>query len=506
MRNTRTVPWILAGTAALAAFACTGVRFPNSGWEDGRRNCEDECPGRVEQVRRFGGPAADAGRALGLLSGGALLLTGTITAPATWSSPAGDAPFCEGIERGAFLARVGSAGDVQWATCANQADAYGLVVMDDGGAVVAGEFEYSAVFAPGTAEEVTVTAHERYDMFVARYDDDGKLLWVRTGGGEGRTHAAAVAPMPDGGVAISGSFARHAVFGAGEANELTVDSDTGDGIFVARYRDDGTLVWVRGLPAMRTDEGSALASLPDGSIVIAGHFGRTVAFDTVILEPQGGSDAFLVRLDPSGTVLWAVRAGGPGADFADALAVMPDGTLLVTGHFEHTAVFGPGEPFEQELRSAGDADVFLARFNADGMFLAAMQAGGRGFDAGFAVAADEDGGAVIAGSFEDSAVFGADGPMETTLTSTGEKDLFLARYDADGALVWATMAGGPTYDAIRGLAVTGGGDIVVTGSYGSAAVFGAGENGEARVESINDPRFSQEPSMVSDAFLGWFAP
>jgi hypothetical protein len=503
MRRSRTFGRLVFGTVALLATACTGVRFPNSGWEGGRRTCESDCPGQLEQVRRFGGPAADAGRAIGLLSGGALLLTGTVTAPATWSSPSGDAPFCEGIERGAFLARVGSGGDVQWVSCANQADAYGLAVMPDGGAVVAGEFEYSAVFAPATADETTVTALGRYDMFVARYDDDGKLLWVRTGGGTGRTRSATVAPMPDGGVAVSGSFAGHATFGTGETNELVVDSDSGGGIFIARYRDDGSLSWVRGLPAMSTDEGSALLSLADGSLVIAGHFGRTVAFDIDILEPRGGSDAFIVRLDPSGTVVWATRAGGSGEDSADALSLMPDGALLVAGHFSGTAIFGEGES-EQSLRSAGDADVFLARYSPDGVFLGAVQAGGRGFDAAFAVGVDEDGGVVLAGSFEESAIFGADEPMETTLTAAGEKDMFVARYDPEGRLAWATMAGGPTYDAVRNLAVTGGGDIVVTGSYGSSAVFGAGENGEASVESINDPQYSQEPSMVSDAFLGWF--
>jgi hypothetical protein len=504
MRSARNGGAIGLGFVALLATACATVRFPNSGWEDGRRTCGSECPGRLEQVLRFGGPAADAGRAVGLLSGGALLLTGYVFGPATWTLPGGDQPLCANIERGAFLVRVSGSGEVEWAACANQADPYGLVVMPDDGAVVGGEFENTAVFAPGTPEETSVTAVGRYDMFVARYDEDGKLLWVRTGGGEGRTHAAAVAPMPAGGVAVGGSFARHAVFGAGEANELVVDSDTGDGIFVARYREDGTLVWVRGLPALHTDEGSALAALPDGSLLVVGRFSGTVMLDTVSLTADGISDAFLARLDPSGTFVWAVRAGGQGTDTADALALLPDGTLLVTGHFERTATFGRGEAGEKRLESAGDADIYLARYDADGRFLNALQAGGEGFDAGFAVAVDGDGGAVLAGSFEESATFGLDEPMETTLVSAGEEDLFVARYDPQGALLWATAAGGPTYDAVRGLAVTAGGDIVVTGGYGASAVFGAGEPTETRVESIRSPLYSQEPSMVSDAFLGWF--
>jgi hypothetical protein len=200
-----------------------------------------------------------------------------------------------------------------------------------------------------------------------------------------------------------------------------------------------------------------------------------------------------------------VRAGGEGTDAATALAQLPDGTVLLVGHFERTATFGRGEETEQRLRSAGDADIYLARYDVDGKFLGATRAGGEGFDAAFAAAVDGDGGVIVAGSFEDSAVFGADDPMETTLVSAGDKDLFLARYDREGKLAWATMAGGPAYDAGRGLAVTSGGDVVLTGGYGSSAVFGAGEPTETPLESINDPRYSEEPSMVSDAFLGWFS-
>jgi len=505
MPTLRGCGWIGGGAAWWLAAACATVPFPNSGWQDGRRTCGADCPGRLERVVRFGGPAADAGRALALLSGGDLLLAGYVFGPASWSLPGGERAFCDDIERGAFLARVDDGGEVEWAACANHADPYGLAVMPDDGAVIAGEFENTAVFAPGTPEETAVAAAGRYDMFVARYDGDGRLRWVRTGGGEGRTHAAAAVPLPDGGVAASGCFARHAVFGAGEANELTVDSDTGDGIFVVRYREDGSLVWVRGLPATRTDEGSALLALPDGSLLVAGHFGRPVLFDAVGLSPDGAADAFLARLDFSGTVVWAVRMGGEGTDAATALAQLPDGTVLVAGHFERTATFGRGEDTEQRLRSAGDADVFLARYDVDGRFLGATRAGGAGFDAGFAVAVDGDGGAILAGTFESSAVFGRDEPTETTLVAAGDKDLFLARYDREGRLAWATMAGGPTYDAGRGLAVTSRGDVVLTGGYGTSAVFGAGEPSETSLESINDPRYSEEPSMVSDAFLAWFS-
>ena len=141
---------------------------------------------------------------------------------------------------------------------------------------------------------------------------------------------------------------------------------------------------------------------------------------------------------------FAVRAGGVHSDLGSEVAVDGAGGSWVTGNFEDDATFGAGEANETTLTSASAdfLDVFVARYNADGTLDFAVQAGGGGNDDGRAIAVDGAGGGWVTGYFRGEATFGAGDANETTLTSTGNTDLFVARYNADGTLNFAVQAGG----------------------------------------------------------------
>ena len=63
-------------------------------------------------------------------------------------------------------------------------------------------------------------------------------------------------------------------------------------------------------------------------------------------------------------LLWVARAGGSDQDLGADIAVLSDGSALVTGYFRGTATFGPGEPGQTLLTSAGENDIFVARYSA----------------------------------------------------------------------------------------------------------------------------------------------
>jgi len=100
---------------------------------------------------------------------------------------------------------------------------------------------------------------------------------------------------------------------------------------------------------------------------------------------------------------------------------------------------------------------------------------------------DTSGNSYVTGSFSGSSplTFGAGEANETTLISAGSTDIFVARYDGNGELVWAKQAGGITVDVGRGIAVDTSGNSYVTGFFGAlfpvsdgSATFGAGEANE----------------------------
>jgi hypothetical protein len=152
------------------------------------------------------------------------------------------------------------------------------------------------------------------------------------------------------------------------------------------------------------------------------------------------------------TVRWVASLTGPSnEDEIDGVAVGADGSVFVTGKFERSTVLA-GE----ELRSAGRADIPVARLRPDGAPLWVRRFGGPGEDNLFDIAA-RDGGAVASGWFEDSVAFG-----DTTLTSAGSTDCVVVALDGDGNVEWARSFGGPGADGCNEVVVARDGSITTT--------------------------------------------
>ena len=120
------------------------------------------------------------------------------------------------------------------------------------------------------------------------------------------------------------------------------------------------------------------------------------------------------------------QAGGTGRDGGFGVSVTSDGGAILIGEFGGTATFG-----STTLTSNGELDVFVGKISAAGVWEWVTQAGGTGQDGGFGVSVTSGGGAIVTGEFRDTARFGS-----TTLTSNGEKDVFVGKISAAG--VWGS--------------------------------------------------------------------
>jgi uncharacterized protein (TIGR03437 family) len=142
-------------------------------------------------------------------------------------------------------------------------------------------------------------------------------------------------------------------------------------------------------------------------------------------------DIFVAKYDVSGNLLWAKRAGGTDFDLGSGLAVDTAGNSYVTGIFFASATFGPGEINETTLTSAGDRDIFVAKYDASGDLLWAKRAGGTGVDLGSGLAVDTAGNSYVTGGFGRAATFGPGETNETALTSAGDPDIFVVKLGPD---------------------------------------------------------------------------
>jgi len=168
------------------------------------------------------------------------------------------------------------------------------------------------------------------------------------------------------------------------------------------------------------------------------------------------------------------------------------GNSYVTGGFTGSPTFGGGEANETTLTSPGGIteDIFVAKYDPDGNLIWARQTGGPTSSAGYyvvengyGIAVDGSGNSYVTGNFWGSAIFGAGDANETTLTSAGDWDIFVAKYDSGGNLIWAKRAGASNSDEAYGIAVDDLGNSYVTGRFNGSATFGAGEANETTLDS-----------------------
>ncbi|MDH3443029.1 MAG: SBBP repeat-containing protein, partial [Deltaproteobacteria bacterium] len=196
------------------------------------------------------------------------------------------------------------------------------------------------------------------------------------------------------------------------------------------------------------DRGFSLTADGLGDVYVTGLFNGSATFglgeaNQTTLNSAGGDDVFVAKLDFNGLLQWVTRAGGTGTDGGFGIAVDGLGNSYVTGFFNGithpgTATFGLGEANETTLISAGDRDIFVAKYGSNGLLQWAKGAGAGGpsTDQGMSLALDGAGGVYVSGYFGDnaaaaSATFGLGEVNQTTLTSAGGTDIFLAKFSGN---------------------------------------------------------------------------
>jgi uncharacterized delta-60 repeat protein len=333
----------------------------------------------------------------------------------------------------------------------------------------------------------TSTGIQMFNEFNAdvRYlTDGGNLVWATRAGGGGSEKGKGITALSDDSTVITGYFHNIAVFGPGEKNETVLTSSIGvDDIFIARYYSNGSLAWAKRAGGLEVEQSNGITALSDNSTVITGHFYGVATFgqdepNETVLTSTGETDIFITRYNPDGTLSWAKRAGGRGNDSGFGITSLPDNSTIVTGFFKESAEFGQGEPNETVLTSARETDIFIARYNPDGTLTWAKRAGGTGPDYSYGITSLSDNSTIVTGIFKESAKFGQGESHETILTSAGNFDIFLARYNPDGTLLWAKCAGGSDEDDGYGIATLSDNSTVVTGVFSGTTTFGQGEPNE----------------------------
>lgn len=266
--------------------------------------------------------------------------------------------------------------------------------------------------------------------------------WVKSVGG---TRGDYIRSMT---VDDSGNFLISAIY------RDTVDLDPGPGTarqiatgisdcFILKLDKSGNYKWSLSFGATGYVESKQIAVDASGNIYILGRFDDQIDFsgwnNSTVLKGKGSSQVFLLKLDPSGTFIWAKSIGGLSNTLASSLSLDKYSNLYATGYFYGSVDFDPGiDSFN--LTSNGQNDIFVLKVDSSGKFVWAKSIGAEERDEGVAIEWNENGNLYLTGSFESQVDF--DRILKNyTLSSEGSADIFLAKMDSNGSIIWVRSVG-----------------------------------------------------------------
>jgi hypothetical protein len=277
-------------------------------------------------------------------------------------------------------------------------------------------------------------------LSIAPYAQTPNWLWAKAAGGTFNDEATSVAVDALGNTYVAGEFLSTAItFGS---TTFTNNVDTTQRMFLAKYDANGNVLW-----AIRSDEPPHNANVysvtcavdANGNCFVSGYFEG----DTLFLGPYTiiyPNTIFLAKYDTNGNILWAKSAGKSGTTELNSVAVDVSGNAYVTGWFNtDTIKFGSINLINKSLGSPMQINIFVVKYDTDGNILWAKSGGGTGWGFANSIALDASGNAYVTGYFTSPTFTCGSVTLANTYDST--YNIFLAKYDTYGNVLWAKNAG-----------------------------------------------------------------
>lgn len=360
-----------------------------------------------------------------------------------------------------FITKFNSVGDVIFSTYfgGDEFEAARSVVMDDSGACYITGLAATSDFPIRNAYDSTFNGGFG-DIFIAKFNSDGTLNFSTFFGGSDYDFEGAIEVDDDGCVYIVGNtHSTDIPLLNSYDNSLNGELDW----FLAKFNQNGTLNFSTYFGGNYDDYARALVVDNDGYCYITGetssqNYPMLNAYDT----STDGSEAYITKFNPDGTLNFSTYLGGSDMDYADEIDVDPVGNFIVAGRTS-----SHNFPLKNAIDSTlgGDQDAFVTKFNADLTLNFSSFLGGSDFDESYGIAVDTEGNSYISGvtASNDFLLYNA---CDSQIEQQQQVDAFITVLDKDGTLTFSTLLGGISSDYTWDIAVTDIGVCYLTGLTG----------------------------------------
>ena len=273
------------------------------------------------------------------------------------------------------------------------------------------------VYLSGSTKQPIAGSFTEFNIstFLAKYDSQGNLLWNQQLGLSG-AESTGVTTDSNGDIYISGS----------------IQGNPGNGAFLSKYDSQGSLLWNQQLGTSGSEVSAGVATDINNNIYVSG-----------VTDGEDG-DASLTKYDSQGNLLWARQLGSSEYDYAQDVTTDINNNIYISG----------GTNGSLDGSNVGLNDAWVAKYDSQGNLLWTRQLGTSDSDSSEGVATDSDGNVYISGS------------TQGTLgeTNVGGSDAWVAKYDSQGNLLWTEQLGSSEDEDSQAVAVGDNGNVYLTGS------------------------------------------
>jgi hypothetical protein len=445
----------VTGAFESATLTLGSITLTNSGSGAAVFIAKYNASGNVIWAKSAGGTYEDIANSIKVDANGNSIITGYFTSPdIIFGSFTLTNADNTGDTQDGFIVKYNSLGDVVWAKHIggiNDDAGNGIALDANGNAYITGSFSSPTIIFGSTT---LTNASNSDDIFIAKYDTLGNVLWAKRAGGIYMDEGNSISVDANGNSIITGDFSSPTlIFGA---TTLISDSSLSD-IFIAKYDVSGNVLWAKSAGGIVEEQSFSIAMDAIGNSYITGYSrSPTLVFGSTTLTNAGMADMFIVKYDVSGNVLWAKNAGGTKFEMGYGVAVDAGGNVYATGFFASpTITFGSTVLTQSD---SGYTDSYIVKYGASGNVLWAKKLGGDSDDYTSSVAVDPNGNLFITGEFMSSTI--AFGSTIVTNANVGSFDFFVAKLGSTLGIASVNNS----YNAINIFPNPGNGQINITSS------------------------------------------
>jgi len=381
----------------------------------------------------YGGTGGDYGLGLSTDALGYVYMTGQ-TSSISGIASLGAYQTTPGNGNNAFLAKFSPSGSRVWATYfggstpnGNGSSSGQSVSADQFGNVfLIGVTSCNMGIATPGAYQTSFAGTE--DAFVAKFNNSGSLLWATYFGGAGDEIGNNITTDPSGNVFITGST--QSISGIATVGAYQTSFQGGTDAFIAKFTSSGKRLWASYYGGNNYDEGTGVCVDVFSNAYIVGFtessdkIATTGAYQTSL---AGAEDAFLVKFNSFGSLLWGTYYGGSSNDDAYNVSIDVSGNVYIVGTTSTKNTIPSSGAFQTSY-GGGVSDAFLANFNNAGKRIWATYFGGSNRDDSRGVSTDVFGNVYIVGNSTSTTNIATSGAYQTSNSAPGPGDVFLAKF------------------------------------------------------------------------------